>query len=221
MENLQETKASKEENMKIYLINGENGIGKTDFSVNLAERIAENERVLLTSFFRDEKSNLEDYFQKDGMISYDIADYFLGTCDLDRVIIEENKNLSFIIPPLLEDKYDFKQEDIYALLECLDTDVLIIDNLDLDIDGAIKVNIIGEDSINEDINSDFYFVNKVKDSFDPRIHKDTLYGKAPIYLGSVKNDEYFKKIIDNLLAGKKEPIADLGFFEKIKRVFSK
>ena len=52
--------------MQIYLINGKNSIGKTDFAVNLAERLSENKMVLLTSLFRSDQSNIEDYYKKDG-----------------------------------------------------------------------------------------------------------------------------------------------------------
>lgn len=207
--------------MQIYLINGKNNIGKTDFAVNLAERLSENKKVLLTSFFRDDNSNTEDYFKKDGMVSYDISDYFLNLCDLDRVIVNENPNLSFIIAPLVEDKYEFKIDDVYNLIDEIDTDVLIIDNLDLAIKGAIKIDIIGKEDIDRDLSSDYYFINRLDDSFDPRPLKDKLESKKSTYLGYVKENEYFKKVIDNLLAGQAEPIQALGFFEKIKKIFSK
>ena len=172
--------------MKIYLINGENNIGKTDFAVNLSERLAQNEKVLLTSFFRDEKQNLEDFFGKDGMISYDIADYFLGFAGLDRVIVNENSNLSFIIPPLLEDKYDFKVEDVYTLIDIIDSDIVIIDNLDLDIKGAVKIDIISEKDIDKDLNSDYFFINKASQDFDIRNYKNKIDGKNSKFLGLVK-----------------------------------
>ena len=207
--------------MQIYLINGKNNIGKTDFAVNLAERLSENKKVMLTSFFRDENSNIEDYFKKDGMVSYDISDYFLKVCDLDRVIVNENNNLSFIIAPLVEDKYEFKIDDVYNLIDEIDTDILIIDNLDLKIKDAIKIDIIDKEEIDKNLSSDYYFINRLDDSFDPRPIKDKLEGKNSTYLGYVKEDDYFKKVIDNLLAGKAEPIEELGFFEKIKKIFSK
>ena len=207
--------------MQIYLINGKNNIGKTDFAVNLAERLSENKKVLLTSFFRDENSNIEDYFKKDGMVSYDISDYFLKVCDLDRVIVNENNNLSFIIAPLVGDKYEFKIDDVYNLIDEIDTDILIIDNLDLKIKDATRIDIIDKEEIDKDLSSDYYFINRLDDSFDPRPLKDKLEGKKSTYLGYVKEDEYFKKIIDNLLEGKAEPIEALGFFEKIKKIFSK
>lgn len=207
--------------MQIYLINGKNNIGKTDFAVNLAEKISENKKVLLTSFFRDENSNIEDYFKKDGMISYDISDYFLKTCDLDRVIVNENNNLSFIIAPLVEDKYEFKIDDVYNLIDEIDTDVLIIDNLDLVIKDSIKVDIIGKEDLKKDLTSNYYFINRLDDSFDPRPLKDILEGKKSTYLGYVKENDYFKKVIENLINGQAEPIEALGFFEKIKKIFKK
>lgn len=207
--------------MQIYLINGKNDIGKTDFAVNLAERLSENNKVLLTSFFRDENSNIEDFFKKDGMVSYDISDYFLKICDLDRVIVNENNNLSFIIAPLVEDKYEFKVDDVYNLLDEVESDIIIIDNLDLTIKDAIEIDIISKEDTDKDLTSDYYFINRADDSFDPRPIKDKLEGKKSKYLGYVKENEYFKKVIDNLIAGQAEPIETIGFFEKIKRIFSK
>lgn len=207
--------------MQIYLINGKNNIGKTDFAVNLAERLSQDKKVLLISFFRDEKSNIEDYFKKDGMISYDISDYFLDICGLDRVIIKENANLSFIIAPLIEDKYEFRIDDVYKLIDKIDSDIIIIDNLDLTINGAKKVEIIGKDDLDKDIHSDYYFINQVDESFDPRPLKDKILGKKATYLGYVKKNDYFKQVIDNLIEEKTETVEDLGFFEKIKRIFSK
>lgn len=207
--------------MKIYLINGENNIGKTDFAVNLSERLSQKDRVVLTSFFRDEKKNLEDFFGKDGMVSYDIADYFLGLAGIDRVVVNENTNLSFIIPPLIEDKYDFKVEDVYTLIDTLDSDIVIIDNLDLDIKGATKIDIISENDIDKDLNSDYFFINKASESFDIRNYKDKIESKKPKYLGTVKENEFFKNVIENLLADKNEEIPSLGFFEKLKKIFKK
>lgn len=207
--------------MQVYLINGKNNIGKTDFAVNLAERLSENKRVLLTSFFRSEKSNIEDYFKKDGMVSYDISDYFLGLCDLERVMVKENANLSFIIAPLLEDKYEFRVDDVYRLIDEIDYDVIIIDNLDLAIKDAVKIEIIDSKDLDKEIHADYYFINRVEDNFDPRPIKDKILGKSATYLGFTKENDYFKKIIDNLLKGEAENIESLGFFEKIKRIFKK
>lgn len=207
--------------MQIYLINGKNNTGKTDFAVNLAERFSENKKVLLTSFFRSEKSNIEDYYKKDGMISYDISDYFLNLCDLERVMVDETANLSFIIAPLLDDKYEFRVDDVYKLIDEADVDVLIIDNLDLVIKDAVKIELIDKSDIDKEIHADYYFINRVDDDFDPREARDKLLGKSAKYLGFVKENEYFKKVIDNLLKDEAEPIENLGFFEKIKRIFKK
>ena len=207
--------------MQIYLINGKNSIGKTDFAVNLAERLSENKMVLLTSLFRSDQSNIEDYYKKDGMISYDISDYFLGLCSLDKVIVEENPNLKFIIAPLVEDKYDIRVQDVYNLIDEVDADIIILDNLYLAIKDAIKIEILDKDDIDKDVHADYYFINRCDEDFDPRPIKDKLLGKSATYLGFVKENEYFKDVIDNLLKGQAEPIADLGFFEKIKRIFKK
>lgn len=207
--------------MQIYLINGKNNIGKTDFAVNLAERLSENKMVLLTSLFRSDQSNIEDYYRKDGMISYDISDYFLGLCSLDKVIVEENPNLKFIIAPLVEDKYDIRVQDVYNLIDEVDADIIILDNLYLAIKDAIKIEILDKDDLDKDIHADYYFINRCGEEFDPRPIKDKLLGKSATYLGYVKENEYFKDVIDNLMKGQAEPIGDLGFFEKVKRIFKK
>lgn len=212
---------SEEEIMQIYLINGKNNTGKTDFAVNLAERLSENKMVLLTSLFRSDQSNIEDYYKKDGMISYDISDYFLGLCSLEKVMVEENPNLKFIIAPLVEGKYDIRVQDVYNLIDEVDADIIILDNLYLSIKDAINIEILDQDDIDKDIHADFYFINRCDEDFDPRPIKDKLLGKSAAYLGFVKENEYFKNVIENLLKGQAEPIADLGFFEKIKRVFKK
>ncbi|WP_311492370.1 hypothetical protein [uncultured Anaerococcus sp.] len=207
--------------MQIYLINGKNNIGKTDFAVNLAERLSENKMVLLTSLFRSDQSNIEDYYKKDGMISYDISDYFLGICDLEKVMVEENPNLKFIIAPLMDDKYDIRVQDVYNLIDEVDADIIILDNLYLSIKDAIKIEILDKEDIDKDVHADFYFINRCDQDFDPRPLRDKILGKSATYLGFVKENEYFKKVIDNLLAGQAEPIGKLGFFEKLKRIFKK
>ena len=207
--------------MQIYLINGKNSIGKTDFAVNLAERLSENKMVLLTSLFRSDQSNIEDYYKKDGMISYDISDYFLGLCSLDKVIVEENPNLKFIIPPLVEDKYDIRVQDVYNLIDEVDVDIIILDNLYLAIKDAIKIEILDKDDLDKDIHADYYFINRCDEGFDPRTIKEKLLSKSATYLGFVKENDYFKDVIDNLMKGEAEPIGDLGFFEKVKRIFKK
>ncbi|MBP2015896.1 P-loop NTPase family protein [Anaerococcus degeneri] len=207
--------------MQIYLINGKNSIGKTDFAVNLAERLSENKMVLLTSLFRSDQSNIEDYYKKDGMISYDISDYFLGLCSLDKVIVEENPNLKFIIPPLVEDKYDIRVQDVYNLIDEVDADIIILDNLYLAIKDAIKIEILDKDDLDKDIHADYYFINRCDEGFDPRTIKEKLLSKSATYLGFVKENDYFKDVIDNLMKGEAEPIGDLGFFEKVKRIFKK
>lgn len=207
--------------MQIYLINGKNSIGKTDFAVNLAERLSENKMVLLTSLFRSDQSNIEDYYKKDGMISYDISDYFLGLCSLDKVIVEENPNLKFIIAPLVEGKYDIRVQDVYNLIDEVDADIIILDNLYLPIKDAIKIEILDKDEMDKDIHADYFFINRCDEGFDPRTIKEKLQGKSATYLGFVKENEYFKDVIDNLMKGEAEPIGDLGFFEKVKRIFKK
>ena len=134
--------------MKVYVINGPKAIGKTDFSVNLAEYLQQNNKVLLLQGKRATTSNIEDYFQKDGMITYDLADYFTGLAPLERVLVHENDNLDFIISPLLEDKYQINGEDINNLLNNISYDFVVIDGVDKNlISNKTSVDIIGENDL--------------------------------------------------------------------------
>ncbi|WP_262122475.1 hypothetical protein [Anaerococcus sp. Marseille-Q5996] len=208
--------------MKVYVINGPKAIGKTDFSVNLAEYLQQNNKVLLIQGKRATTSNIEDYFQKDGMITYDLADYFTGLAPLERVLVHENDNLDFIISPLLEDKYEIKGEDINNLLNNISYDFVVIDGVDKNlISNKTSVDIIGENDLALVNESDAFFINKTSDDFDIRNHKDTIDAKSSKYLGTVKNGEYFKNVIENLIAGKEVEIPKLGFFEKLKASFRK
>ena len=208
--------------MKVYVINGPKAIGKTDFSVNLAEYLQQNNKVLLLQGKRATTSNIEDYFQKDGMITYDLADYFTGLAPLERVLVHENDNLDFIISPLLEDKYQINGEDINNLLNNISYDYVVIDGVDKNlISNKTSIDIIGENDLGLVNDSDAFFINKVSDDFDIRNHKDTIDAKSSKYLGTVKNGEYFKNVIENLIAGNEVEIPKLGFFEKLKASFRK
>lgn len=206
--------------MKTYIINGKEGIGKTDFSVNLAEYLQKTGKVLLLQTKRNPNSNIEDYFQKDGMITYDIGDYFSSLAPLEKVIVHENENLDFIISPLLEDKYIFRGEDVEKLLGEISYDYLVIDNLSSDlIKDKIIIEIIDTDSLNKEIEGDYFFINKASEDYDIRNDKNAIEAKNKRFLGLVKNGQYFNDVIENLLEDKKIDIPKISFFEKIKMAF--
>lgn len=206
--------------MKTYIINGKEGIGKTDFSVNLAEYLQKTGKVLLLQTKRNPNSNIEDYFQKDGMITYDIGDYFSSLAPLEKVIVHENENLDFIISPLLEDKYIFRGEDVEKLLGEISYDYLVIDNLSKDlIKDKIIIEIIDTDSLNKEIEGDYFFINKASEDYDIRNDKNAIEAKNKRFLGLVKNGQYFNEVIENLLEDKKIEIPKISFFEKIKMAF--
>lgn len=206
--------------MKTYIINGKEGIGKTDFSVNLAEYLQKTGKVLLLQTKRNPNSNIEDYFQKDGMITYDIGDYFSSLAPLEKVIVHENENLDFIISPLLEDKYIFRVEDVEKLLGEISYDYLVIDNLSKDlIKDKIIIEIIDTDSLNKEIEGDYFFINKASEDYDIRNDKNAIEAKNKRFLGLVKNGQYFNDVIENLLEDKKIEIPKISFFEKIKMAF--
>lgn len=206
--------------MKTYIINGKEGIGKTDFSVNLAEYLQKSGKVLLLQTKRNPNSNIEDYFQKDGMITYDIGDYFSSLAPLEKVIVHENENLDFIISPLLEDKYIFRGEDVEKLLGEISYDYLVIDNLSKDlIKDKIIIEIIDTDSLGKEIEGDYFFINKASEDYDIRNDKNAIEAKNKRFLGLVKNGQYFNEVIENLLEDKKIEIPKISFFEKIKMAF--
>lgn len=208
--------------MKAYVITGENGIGKTDFAVNLAEYLQKNGKVLLVQAKRNANSNIEDFFQKDGMITYDLADYFSSLAGLDKIIVHETENLDFIISPLLEDKYDLTSEDLNKLLSEVSYDYVILDEVNQDfLSEKTTVEIINQNQVNSTITADTFFINKASDDYDIRNDKQVIDGKSARFLGTVKNGQYFKDVIENLVNGNAVAIAKLGFFEKLKMSFIK
>ncbi len=208
--------------MKAYVITGENGIGKTDFAVNLAEYLQKNGKVLLVQAKRNANSNIEDFFQKDGMITYDLADYFSSLVTIDKIIVHETDNLDFIISPLLEDKYDLTSEDLNKLLSEVSYDYIILDEVNPDfLTEKTTVEIISQNQVNSTITADTFFINKADEDYDIRNDKQAIDGKSARFLGTVKNGQYFKDVIENLVNGNAVAIAKLGFFEKLKMSFRK
>ena len=208
--------------MKAYVIKGENGIGKPDFAVNLAEYLQKNAKVLLIQAKRNANSNIEDFFQKDGMITYDLADYFSSLAGLDKVIVHETENLDFIISPLLEDKYDLTSEDLNKLLSEVSYDYVILDEVNPDfLTEKTTVEIIDQNQVNSTFTADTFFINKASDDYDIRNDKQAIDAKTARFLGTVKNGQYFKDVIENLINGNAVAIAKLGFFEKLKMSFRK
>ena len=208
--------------MKVYVIKGENGIGKTDFAVNLAEYLQKNGKVLLIQAKRNANSNIEDFFQKDGMITYDLADYFSSLAGLDKIIVHETDNLDFIISPLLEDKYVLTSEDLNKLLSEVSYDYIILDEVNPDfLTEKTTVEIISQNQVNSTITADTFFINKADEDYDIRNDKQAIDGKSARFLGTVRNGQYFKDVIENLVNGNAVAIAKLGFFEKLKMGFRK
>jgi hypothetical protein len=208
--------------MQIYVINGPDGIGKTDFSVSLAENLKNSNKVLLIQGKRKAASNIEDYFNKDGMITYDIADYFTELAPLSMVVINQYDNLDFIISPLLEDKYEIKSEDITKLLSDVSYDYVIINGIDknLLLDKYV-IDIVGENDLSYVSDSDAFFINRVSEDYDVRKYKDQIDSKSSKFLGTVKEGEYFQKIIENIENNNTVEVAKIGFFERLRSGFRK
>ncbi|WP_236785238.1 hypothetical protein [Anaerococcus ihuae] len=202
--------------MEVFLINSNNNLGFID---EFSKKLSENKSVLLLSFTRDKNENIEDLYERGGMITYDICDYFLDLIDLDKIIVKACENIDFIIPPLLNSKYQIKKEDISRLLEKINTyDYLIINGLDESlIDEKKEIQIISENQIKEEIKSDYFFINSYDKYFDIREYRDEILGKSSKFLGLKEKDSSYDKIISNILEDKNEDIQKIGFFEKIKK----
>ena len=156
------------------------------------------------------------------MITYDIADYFTELAPLSMVVINQYDNLDFIISPLLEDKYEIKSEDIKKLLSNVSYDYVILNGVDKNLlSDKYVIDIVGENDLSYVSDSDAFFINKASEDFDIRNYKDTIDSKNSKYLGYVKNGEYFKNVIENLVDGREVDIPKLGFFEKLKASFRK
>lgn len=206
--------------MNIYIIEGKEKVGKTQFSTLLANKLSQNNKTLLIGVNRSKNSNIEDYYNKDGMITYDLCDYFLDYVDLKTIINEADNKLDFIISPFVENKYEIKKEDIENILANIDYDNVIFDGIDSKLlDQKTRIKIISEHEIKEYFDCDYFFINKVKSNFDQRIFKENITSKSGKYLGFVNENGSFNNVLDNLLSQKEASIPNIGFFEKIKMKF--
>lgn len=207
--------------MQVYLVKGEEDL-RLDFIKNLADKLSSKDKTLLLSFHRSKNKNIEDLFDMAGMISYDISDYFLEYIKLDKLITKGNDKTHFIIPPLLENKYEFKKEDIDSLIKNLsDYDNIIIEGLDSNLlDKKKTIKVIKDDQISENIKSDYFIIYATKD-FDARLKRDEILEKDSKFLGIKKEDKDYDKILKNLKEDKKEEIGKLSLIEKIKMRFTK
>ena len=145
--------------MKVYIINSQIDKDRVKFAVSLAERLKETGKTLLISTKRNE-SNIEDYYGKDGMITYDLADYLKGVNDFKEVRVKEDENLDFLIAPLLEDKKEIDKEDLDEIIKEEGYKNLVIDSLDLKlVDEKKSVYIVEAGNFPETIEEDDFFIN--------------------------------------------------------------
>ncbi|MGO3017661.1 MAG: hypothetical protein ACTIH2_00780 [Anaerococcus sp.] len=206
--------------MKIYLIDGRDKIGKTEFTSLLAENLSKNKKTIIIGTNRSEDNNIEDYYKQDGMITYDICDYFLDYIDLNTIINTANDKLDFIISPFIKEKYEVKKEDIQKLLGKLEYDYVIFDGLNPELlDDKVTIKIVGQDEIENNIEADFFFINNTDSDFDQRLYKQEITNKEAKYLGFVNKNGSYNNILDNLLNDRQEIISNIGFFEKLKMKF--
>lgn len=207
--------------MKVYIINSQIDKDRVKFAVSLAERLKKTGKTLLISTKRNE-SNIEDYYGKDGMITYDLADYLKGINDFKEVRVKEDENLDFLIAPLLEDKKEIDKEDMDKILKEEGYKNLVIDSLDIKlVDEKKSVFIVEADKFPETIAEDSFFINGTSPDIDIRLSKEKIESYGKNYLGNVNLGQGFDKQIDNFINDNYVIVPDLSFFEKLKMKFKK
>lgn len=207
--------------MKVYIINSQIDKDRVKFAVSLAERLKKTGKTLLISTKRNE-SNIEDYYGKDGMITYDLADYLKGVNDFKEVRVREDENLDFLIAPLLEDKKEIDKEDMDKILKEEGYKNLVIDSLDLKlVDDKKSVFIVEAGNFPETIAEDSFFINGTSPDTDIRLSKEKIESYGKNYLGNVNLGQGFDKEIDNFINDNYVIVPDLTFFEKLKMKFKK
>lgn len=208
--------------MQVYLIKGQEDLKRTEFSSLLSKKLAEESETILIGINRNKENNIEDYYKKDGMIVYDLDDYFLGYCDFDRVVNKESDKLSFIMAPLVEDKFEIKKENIDDILEKLQDKIIVFDELNEDlIDEKITISIIEDPEECKNLSCDYFFIQTKDENFDPRIYREEIINAKGKYLGFLNENESYEKIFSNLLNDREKEVEKIGFFEKIKMKFKK
>ena len=207
--------------MKVYIINSQIDKDRVKFAVSLAERLKKTGKTLLISTKRNE-SNIEDYYGKDGMITYDLADYLKGVNDFKEVRVREDENLDFLIAPLIEDKKEIDKEDMDKILKEEGYKNLVIDSLDLKlVDDKKSVFIVEAGNFPETIAEDSFFINGTSPDTDIRLSKEKIESYGKNYLGNVNLGQGFDKQIDNFINDNYVIVPDLTFFEKLKMKFKK
>lgn len=207
--------------MKVYIINSQIDKDRVKFAVSLAERLKKTGKTLLISTKRNE-SNIEDYYGKDGMITYDLADYLKGVNDFKEVRVKEDENLDFLIAPLLEDKKEIDKEDMDKILKEEGYKNLVIDSLDIKlVDEKKSVFIVDAGKFPETIAEDSFFINGTSPDTDIRLSKEKIESYGKNYLGNVNLGQGFDKQIDNFINDNYVIVPDLTFFEKLKMKFKK
>ncbi len=207
--------------METFLIKS-NKQNDLKFIEDFSKTLSKNKSVLLLSFTRNKGENIEDLFDMGGMITYDICDYFLGLIDLEKITLNPLENISFVISPLINSKYQVKKEDISKLLDQIKSyDYVIIKGLDENLlDDKKEIQIINEDEIEDDFKSTYFLVESDDKYFDIREYREKILEKPSKYLGLKKKDSTYEKIISNILEDKNEEIQKIGFFEKLKKKIS-
>lgn len=204
--------------MNVFLINSKNH-NELKFIKELSNELSKDKSLLLLSFKRNKKENIEDLFDMAGMITYDICDYFLEIVGLDKIIRTYKENIDFAISPLVEYKYEIKKEDINKLFEKISNyDYLIIYGLDPNLlENKKEIKILNVDELDSDISSDYFYIENDDKYFDIREKREQIINKSSKFLGLKTKNNSYDAIISNLLEDKEESIGKIGFFEKLKK----
>lgn len=202
----------------IYIINSDNDRARVKFVVTLAKDLAKASKTILISNKRNDE-NIEDYFGMDGIIAYDIYDYFMGRIDLEDLIVK-TEEAHFIIGPLLDDKFSPSEEDFNKLVADLSYENIIIESLEPNYFKEKKsLRIVEGDSMPADIKEEYFYILGDPD-FDDRRMKEKIESYGKKYLGAYKAPGDTIELARSLVRGDAKTVAKIGFFEKLKMKFS-
>lgn len=113
--------------MRIVNFIGEKGCGKTLFSCNIARELSRRGKVVLIDLDMG-KRQIPQVFDVEDEAVYDIYDFFIGNCKIEKALIEVEENLSVIAASFLPEKSSLSEENISRLIEEVDCDYLILDS---------------------------------------------------------------------------------------------
>ena len=133
----------------IMVASGKGGTGKTTFTANLGTALAMQEKLVVLVDMDMGLRNLDVALGLESSIVYDVSDVLDGNCDVDDVLIKDNRreNLYFIAAPQTRVASQFNEEKVRELWEKLRGrfDYCIIDS-PAGLEGGFSYALSGADS---------------------------------------------------------------------------